>query len=84
MDFTPDYSENIREQCLSREEYWKHERWVRNQIEEKDRTIADQEQTITDQKQMIADQSQMLEDVIQERDVYKKLVEELQVKLNNQ
>ena len=76
--------ENIREQCLAREEYWKHERWVRNQIEEKDRTIADQEQTITDQKQMIADQSQMLEDVIQERDVYKKLVEELQVKLNNQ
>ncbi|MCI7130073.1 MAG: Rpn family recombination-promoting nuclease/putative transposase [Lachnospiraceae bacterium] len=54
--------ENIREQCLAREEYWKHERWVRNQMEEKDRTIANQEQTITDQKQTITDQKQMIID----------------------
>ena len=54
--------ENIREQCLAREEYWKHERWVRNQIEEKDRTIADQEQMITDQKQTIINQEQRITD----------------------
>ena len=69
--------ENIREQCLAREEYWKHERWVRNQIEEKDRTIADQEQTIADQKQTIADQEQMIVD-------QNRMIEELQEKLNNQ
>ena len=54
--------ENIREQCLAREEYWKHERWVRNQIEEKDRTIADQEQTITNREQIITDQKQTIKD----------------------
>ena len=90
--------ENIREQCLAREEYWKHERWVRNQIEEKDRTIADQEQTITDQKQTITDQKQTIidqEQTITNREQIiadqkqmiedqNRMIEELQKKLNNQ
>ena len=90
--------ENIREQCLAREEYWKHERWVRNQMEEKDRTIADQEQMITDQKQTIINQEQRITD--QEQTItnreqiiadqkqmiadQNRMIEELQKKLNNQ
>ena len=90
--------ENIREQCLAREEYWKHERWVRNQMEEKDRTIADQEQTITDQKQTIIDQEQRITDqeqTITDREQtiadqkqmiadQNRMIEELQKMLNNQ
>ena len=76
--------ENIREQCLAREEYWKHERWVRNQMEEKDRTIANQEQTITDQKQMITDREQIIADQKQMIADQNRMIEELQKKLNNQ
>ena len=83
--------ENIREQCLAREEYWKHERWVQNQIEEKDRTIANQEQTITDQKRTITDQKRTITDQEQTITDQKqmladqhRMIAELQEKLNNQ
>lgn len=52
--------EIIQEQCRAREEYLQHERWVQEQLKEKDQALAEKDQTIAEKNQTIAEKNQTI------------------------
>ena len=47
--------EIIREQCQAREEYLQHERWVQEQLKEKDQALAQKDQKLAEKDRIIAE-----------------------------
>ena len=52
--------EIIQEQCRAREEYLRHERWVQEQLKEKDHAIAEKDQALSEKDQALAEQSRTI------------------------
>lgn len=52
--------ELIQEQCRAREEYLRHERWVQEQLKEKNQALAEQSRTIAEKDRIIAELQAMI------------------------
>ena len=82
--------EIIQEQCRAREEYLQHERWVQEQLNEKDQALAEKDQALsekdqllTEQRQTIAEKDQTIaekDQTIAEKD---RIIAELQARIKN-
>ena len=75
--------ETIREKCRAREEYYRHQRWIQKQLEEKDQIIAEREQTIDAMARERAEREQTIDAMVRERAEDKRLIAELQAELSN-
>ena len=83
--------EAIREKCRAREEYYRHQRWIQKQLEEKDHALEEKDQIIAEREQTIdamarerAEREQTIDAMTRERAEDKRLIAELQAKLSNQ
>ena len=52
--------ERIRQECEAREDYWKREQGLLDEMTEKQEQIAERDKTIADQEKTIADQKKAL------------------------
>ena len=75
--------ETIKEKCRAREEYYRHQRWIQKQLEEKDQIIAEREQTIDAMARERAEREQTIDAMVRERAEDKRLIAELQAELSN-
>ena len=75
--------EAIREKCRAREEYYRRQRWIQKQLEEKDQIIAEREQTIDAMARERAEREQTIDAMVRERAEDKRLIAELQAELSN-
>lgn len=69
--------EIIREQCLAREEYLRHERMVKQQVESLQKALLEKDQALSEKDQAIAERDRELAED-------KRIIAELQAKLGNQ
>ena len=75
--------EAIREKCRAREEYYRRQRWIQKQLEEKDQALVEKDQALVEKDQIIAEREQTIDAMTRERAADKRLIAELQAKLGN-
>ena len=75
--------EAIREKCRAREEYYRRQRWIQKQLEEKDQALVEKDQALVEKDQIIAEREQTIDAMVRERAEDKRLIAELQAELSN-